>query len=96
MDDTLREEILKIAREVAREVIDAVREDRTLYQPPKTIAHGLQQSMGEELTASVYYQMRAKDAAKRGDHKTANLYNHIAAEENRHYEQYNKRLIEIT
>lgn len=86
-----KEEIVQIAKEVAGRVI----EERMVYHAPETVSQGLQESMGEELTASMWYQLRARHAQGHGDGETARLYNHIAAEENRHLEEFNKRLIEV-
>jgi len=87
-----KDEIAQIAKEVARQVIS----DTQVYRDPVSVSDGIRQTMGEELTASMWYQLRAKNASEHGDHKTADLYNHIAREENQHYEQLNKRLLILT
>jgi rubrerythrin len=91
-----REEIDQIATAVATQVLKSIKVYASEYHPPENIQQGLQHSMGEELTASMWYQLRAKDAEARGDIKTAFLYRHIADEENVHYIEFNKRLTEIT
>jgi len=91
-----REEVAEIAKITAQAIIKTVREDRLTYHTPETVSQGLQESMGEELTASMWYQLRARDAQGKGDNETARLYKHIAAEENTHLDEFNKRLIEIS
>lgn len=91
-----REEIALIAKETAQEVVKTVREDRLTYHEPETVQQGLQEGLGEELVASMWYQLRAGHARCHGDEETAKLYEHIAAEENHHYEEFNKRLIKIS
>jgi rubrerythrin len=56
----------------------------------------LRQSMGEELTASSVYHIRAMTARGVGDEETAKLYEHIADEEDNHYIEFSKRFGEIT
>ncbi len=90
-----REEIDQIAQKVAEDVSITIRRYSVSYEAPKSVQEGLAQSMGEELTASMWYQLRARDARERGDHKTADLYSHIAIEENDHYVQFNRRRDEI-
>lgn len=85
-----KEEIREIALQVAAEVI----EKHLTYHDPKTVEQGLQQSFGEEMTASMWYQFRARHARGHGDEKTARLYEQIAAEENHHLEEFNRRLNE--
>ncbi|MDP2730340.1 MAG: hypothetical protein Q8O55_07650 [Dehalococcoidales bacterium] len=95
MESPTKEDVVRIAKEIAKEVIKVVREEHLKFHEPASIEQGLQESMSEELTASAWYQLRAKSAAEHGDHKTANLYNHIASEEARHYKEFNKRLTEV-
>jgi rubrerythrin len=90
-----REEIDQIAQKVAEEVTITIRRYAQSYEAPKSIQEGLAQSMGEELTASMWYQLRARDAKDKGDSKTAELYYHIAEEENLHYIELNRRREEI-
>ncbi|MDP2729116.1 MAG: hypothetical protein Q8O55_01380 [Dehalococcoidales bacterium] len=91
-----KEEIVQIAKATAQEVINALHEDRLTYHEPETVRQGLQESLGEELTASMWYQLRARHARGRGDGETVKLYEHVAIEESRHYEEFNKRLIEVS
>ena len=91
-----REEIDQIAKATAQEVVKTIREDRLTYREPKTVQQGIQESLGEELTASMWYQLRAKHARGHVDEETAKLYEHIAAEENQHYEEFSKRLNDIS
>ena len=55
----------------------------------------VRQSMGEELTASSAYHVRAIQAEQSGDGKTANLFKHIADEEDGHYNEFKKHLADI-
>jgi rubrerythrin len=90
-----KEDIAEIAKVTAQAVIKAVREDKPIYHVPTSVQEGLEDSMEEELTASMWYQLRARHAAEHGFHDTAKLYNHIASEESLHYEELSKRLIEM-
>lgn len=72
-----REEIKQIADSIAEELVITIRRYSQTYQEPKTIKMGLAESMGEELTASMWYQLRANKAKQGGDSKTADLYYHI-------------------
>ncbi len=83
-----RAEILKIADSVAEEIIKR-------YKPPKSIEHGLAESMGEEQAAFTYYTNRAIDALAQNDVDTAILYNHISLEEAQHSNEFKRRLDEI-
>jgi rubrerythrin len=85
------EDIERIAKKVAEEVAITVGRDSRSYEAPKSVEEGLAQSMGEELTASMFYQLRARDARENGDITTAELYRHIAEEENQHFEEFNRR-----
>ena len=62
-----REEIDQIAEKVAQEVAITIRRYSQSYEAPKSIQEGLAQSMGEELTASMWYQLRARDAKEKGE-----------------------------
>jgi len=96
METPTKEDIIRMSHEIAKEVIDAVRADRLIYHEPASVRDGIQESMSEEVNASMWYQLRAKNAAENGDHKSANLYLHIAGQENHHYDELNKRLIELS
>lgn len=52
-------------------------------------------SMKEEALASRMYQERADFAQAQGDSKTADLYRHIAGEEDVHHKEFEKRLEEV-
>ena len=62
------------------------------YRPPKSIKEGLSQSREEEKIASDWYRRRSKQAKSLGDTETADLYEHIAQEEDVHYDEFNNRL----
>lgn len=60
------------------------------------ISWELRQSMGEELSAGSVYQIRALNAEKDGDFKTANLYREISNDEIAdHYLKFAARLKEL-
>ena len=86
-----KEEIAQIAKATALEVIAA----RATFHKPATIVEGIQDSMGEEVIAYQFYQLRAKHARKLGDEVTAGMYEHIASEEFRHYEELSKRQVDL-
>lgn len=90
-----REEIDRIAQASANELINNLHRYALTYQDPKTIPQGLSHSMAEELTASNWYRKRARHALSVGDKKTAELYEHIAKEEDEHYMSFNQRLDQI-
>ena len=52
----------------------------------------LQQSMDEESLAATYYRNRAKYSRSQGDEITAKLFEHIAEEEDGHYNEFKDRL----
>jgi len=90
-----REEIGRIAEASANELINNLHRYALTYRNPTTIPQGLNQSMGEELTAANWYRQRARHALSLGDKKTADLYEHIAREEDEHYISFNQRLDQI-
>jgi rubrerythrin len=90
-----REEIDQIAKAIAEELTITIRRYSQSYEEPKSVKEGLAQSMGEELTASMWYQLRARKAQDEGDTKTAELYRHIAEEENQHYNEFSRRRNEL-
>ena len=55
----------------------------------------VRQSMGEELVASSAYHVRAIQAKQSGDITTAELFKHIADEEDGHYLDFRNRLLEL-
>jgi rubrerythrin len=87
-----RDEITEVARATAQEVINQLHSYQIAYQDPKTVLEGLQQSMGEELTAGNWYRRRAINARlKHGDEETAKIYEEIAGDEDSHYVLFSKR-----
>ena len=56
----------------------------------------LRQSMGEELMASSVYHTRMISALESGDSVTAELYEHIAKEEDSHFHEFTHRLQTLT
>lgn len=52
--------------------------------------------MGEELTASSVYHIRMISALESGDSVTAELYEHIAKEEDAHFLEFAHRLQTLT
>ena len=86
-----KEEIAQIAKETARAVI----EGRVTYHEPETVPQGIQDSLGEEVLAHMWYQLRAKHARGQGDEGTARLYEHIANEELSHYQELSRRRIDV-
>lgn len=60
----------------------------------KTITD-LEKSAGEELKAAYDYRERAAFAREHGDVATAELYEHIAKEEDKHYEEFMSRARKI-
>lgn len=92
-----REEITALARFTAQEVLNGLDRYAISYQEPQTVQQGLHESMGEELTASSWYRRRAINARLRqGDEETARLYEHVAEEEDQHYQEFNARLNQLT
>ena len=64
-----------------------------VYEDPVTVEHGLWQSMEEEGVAADFYQARAHHARVNGDEDAAKLYEHIAAEEGNHRNEFHKQLM---
>ena len=93
--DLTRDDLKKIAAEIATEIVKAQHRYPLTYQQPETVGKGLRESMSEELTAANWFRERAQNAAAGGDSVTAELYEHIAGEEDEHYRQFNDRLGEI-
>ncbi len=59
------------------------------------IDHDLYHSMGEEHLAASIYRQRAKYARAMGDMATADLYEHIAKEEDVHEKEFGERYTAI-
>jgi rubrerythrin len=87
-----RDEITEVARASAQEVINMLHRYQLAYQEPKTVLEGIQQAMGEELTAANWYRRRAINARlKHGDEESAKVYEEVAADEDDHYVLFSKR-----
>ena len=91
-----REEIENIAKLAAQEALTRVNRYTQEYKVPETIPIGLAESIGEETTASNWYRQRAANAKSKGDHKTAELYEEIAKDEDDHAKQFEHRKSEVT
>lgn len=63
--------------------------------PEGTIKTDLERSMSEETLAAQVYRQRAEAAKSAGDHRTEELYLHIAPEEDSHYGLLSQRVNEI-
>ncbi len=85
-------EIAEIGERQAQKLIANLGHYSLIYHEPDNIPQGLRESMSEELTASNWYRQRARHAKKYGDDKTAKLYEHIAREEDVHYQEFMERL----
>lgn len=90
-----REQIDEIARESAQKVLEGIHRYAIDYREPQTIVEGLQDSMVEEKTAADWYRRRGMDARLKGDIKTAELYEHVAQEEDEHYREFQERVAEL-
>lgn len=90
-----REEIDQIARNSAQVILEGLHRYVVEYKEPETISQGLQDSMIEERTAADWYRRRAENAASHVDPTTYLLYQEIANEEDRHYQEFNTRLQEV-
>jgi rubrerythrin len=87
-----REEVVAIAQETAQKVLEGMHRYAVNYKPPETIEEGLSDSMIEERTAADWYRRRGMDARLKGDTVTADLYEHIAKEEEQHYQEFQERV----
>lgn len=65
------------------------------FTPPSNVKEGLIDSMAEETEAASRYSARAEAAMEEGDVETKNLYDHVIAEENEHYDEFKNRVNEI-
>jgi rubrerythrin len=86
-----REEVVEIAQETAQKVLEGIHRYAVDYKEPETIAQGLADSMIEERTAVDWYRRRGMDARLKGDEVTADLYEHIAKEEDQHHQELKER-----
>jgi rubrerythrin len=87
-----REEVEGIAQACAQQVLDGIHRYAVDYKEPQTIVEGLRDSMVEEKTAVDWYRRRGMDARLKGDTETANLYEHVAREEDEHYQEFQERV----
>jgi rubrerythrin len=87
-----KEDVEQIARATAQKVLEDLRHYSVKYKDPTTIVDGLMDSMTEESTAAVWYRRRAMDARQKSDPTTAELYEHIAQEEDQHHQEFKERL----
>lgn len=60
-----------------------------------SIVDALKHSVTEERTAYGLYMSRARSASKMGDFKSADLWEHIANEEQQHETEFSERLANI-
>ena len=90
-----REEVDQIALASADEIFKQLQVAQAIYTKPRSVAHGIRQSMNEELTASMWYRKRAEHARSRDDEESAKLYEHIAHEEDTHYWEFSRRLSDL-
>ena len=60
------------------------------------VKENLQKSMDEESEASALYKNRALNARINGDEVSAKLWEHIADEEDGHYNEFKDRLVTIS
>ena len=60
-----------------------------------SIQSDLDHSMNDEISASITYRKRAEFARSRGDEVSAKLWEHIAEEEDGHYNEFKDRLTTI-
>jgi rubrerythrin len=89
------DEVVRIAQTSADELISKLARYALTYKEPVSVPEGLRESMGEELTAANWYRRRAQHARAHGDNKTADLYEHIARDEDGHYISLTQRFDQI-
>lgn len=87
-----RADVEAIGQATAQIVVEQLHRYSVKYQDPITIVEGLQDSMIEESTAAAWYRKRATDAQQKNDPTTAELYEHIAKEEDQHHQEFKARL----
>ncbi len=86
-----REEVTQIAKASAQTILEGLHRYTVEYKEPETIEQGLEDSMIEERTAANWYRKRAEHATTYRDPQTAALYEHIAGEEDQHYDEFQNR-----
>jgi len=87
-----REEITEISQACAQKVLEGLHRYTVHYKEPQTIKEGLRDSMIEESTAADWYRRRGMDARLKGDKETADLYEHVAREEDDHHREFKERV----
>jgi hypothetical protein len=87
------EEIQRIADKVARQVLRDI--GVPTYVEPKSVIQSLESSVEEERAAAHFYRRRARYSLDNGDSKTADLYAHIASEEDRHEQEFRERMEDL-
>jgi len=87
-----REEVIAIAQETAQRVLEGIHRYAVDYKEPQTIKEGLRDSMIEESTAADWYRRRGMDARLKDDKETADLYEHVAREEDDHHREFKERV----
>lgn len=90
-----RTDIEAIGQATAQTVLEELHRYALRYQEPITIIDGLMDSMTEENTAAAWYRQRAANARQKNDKTTADLYEHIALEEDQHHQEFKDRLAVI-
>lgn len=90
------EELKQIGRVAAQQVLEELHRYTVKYREPQTIEQGLGESMIEERTAASWYRRRGSLARVSGDSITADLYEHIAQEEDQHYDEFSQRIDDLT
>lgn len=86
-----REEVSEIAQACAQKVLEELHRYTVHYKEPQSIEEGLRDSMVEERTAADWYRRRGMDARLKDDTETADLYEHVAKEEDKHYLEFKER-----
>jgi len=86
-----REDVEAIGQATAQKVLEQLHRYTVKYEAPITIVGGLEDSMTEESTAAAWYRKRATDARQKKDSTTAEIYEHIAQEEDQHHKEFKER-----
>ncbi len=87
------QEIEQMADKVARKVLQDI--GVPIYVEPKSVIQALESSMKEESAAADFYRCRAIYSVNAGDVKSAMIWNHIADEENKHKQEFQRRLADL-
>jgi rubrerythrin len=91
-----KEETEEIAQACTQKVLEGLHRYAVNYKEPQNIIEGLRESMVEEKTAADWYRRRGMDARLKGDTETADLYEHVAREEDEHYREFQDRVAALT